>query len=432
MAITKLNLATQGTGILPFANGGSGVAISGVTNVYYVDGNRTDTYTPDGSIDRPYKTIKACQDVINVLTADLVDSDAHYDTAKYIVNIAPATYSDNITINSTGQAKFLRYNMPGVIISGNISIKQEQLGLTDYYSKIEFFGGIGNRPEKGRLAKISGTVTFLKTAYDSLQYDAFFGIEFTGEILYGATAGTCYGTWVLYLEKCKLNSTSKSITTNFAAGSHCLLIEANDCEIRYTLTGVIDLYDINNSTLRVINITPANGCVIKNTTFTGAVSIVASKNLSMDLMSMVSMYAQTTTLTGMTLVPLDGTAQITVPVSAAQIIGMSVTPVTLVPAVTGKVIIIDYIMVKAVMTSTQFTGGSTVEFRFTDGSGAKVTADLADSVIKAGASTVYTIQKAINSSLTGVVSSPVVMTNSTTPFADGTGVLTVTVKYSLA
>jgi hypothetical protein len=431
MAVTKLNAATQLTGITPFANGGSGIAISEVTKIFWVDGNRTDTYTEDGSLARPYKTIKSCQDAINVLTAGLVSSDTDYDKAKYVVNIAAGTYSDNITINTTGQAKYLRYNMMGVIISGNISIKQEQLGLTDYYSKVEFFGGIGNRPEKGRIAKISGDVTFLKTAYDSLQYDAFFGIEFTGEILYGATAGTGYGTWVLYLEKCILNSISKSITTNFAAGSHCVLIEANDCEIKYRLLGVIDLYDINNCSLRNIDITPANGCTIKNTTFTGTVIMVASKNLSMDLMSMVSMYSQTVTLTGMTLIPLDGTAQITIPVSAAQIIGMSVTPVTLVPAVTGKVIIVDYVMVKAVTTATQFANGTDCEFRYTDGSGAKVTADLAAAVIRAGAGTSYTIQKAVNSSLTGVVSSPIILTNSTTPFDTGTGVLTVTVKYSL-
>jgi len=399
------------------------------SHTYYVDGNRTDTYVANGSILFPYKTIKAAQDAINTLVASLWDSQAHFDTAKFVVKISEGTYSDNITINTP---KYLRYEMDGVVISGNITCNQEQLGISSYYGKVEFVGGKGNRSEKGQSGKISGDIIFAKTAYDSLAYDAFVGIEVAGDVKYGAAAGEGHGTWVLYLENTSFSNTAKSITTNFAAGGHCVLIESFGFnEIKSTISGVIDLYDCNNTYFRNIDITPANGCKVRSSNFSGTVSIVASKNLEMDLESMRSMYGRTPTLTGMNLLPLQGSAEISVPITAAQIIGMKDAPITLVPAVTGKTIVIDDIVLKMVTTATQFANGTAVEFRYTDGSGAKVTADIAAAVITAGAGTSYTINKSIITSLTGVVSSPIIMTNATTAFDTGTGTATVYVRYHL-
>jgi len=276
---------------------------SAVTQKYYVDGSRTDEYTADGTIMKPYKTIKSAQDAINTISATLLTTNALFETSKFVVHIAKGTYSDNITISTP---RYLRYEMEGVIISGSISITQEQLGISDYYGKVEFVGSRSNRAEKGKCAKISGDITFNKSAYDSLAYDAFIGVEITGDIKYGATAGDGHGTWVLYLENTSFSDTSKSITTNFTTGGHCLLIETFGFnEIKSTLTGVIDLYDCNNTSFRNINITPANGCEIKNSKFTGSVSIVASKTLSIDANSYKSLLSRTPTLTGMTLVHLD-------------------------------------------------------------------------------------------------------------------------------
>lgn len=277
------------------------------TNIYYVDGGRTDTYTEDGSLMRPFKTILRCQDAINAITETLVADEDDYESAKFIVNIAPGTYEDNLTINSaSGQAKYIRYNMEGVTISGDIDITQEQLGLTDYYSRVEFVGGFSTRGEKGKCGRITGDITFHKTAFDSLAYDSFYGIDFTGNIKYGAEALAGHGTWVLYLDKCSLRETSKSITTNFNAGGHCLLIEAYDSEIRCDLVGVIDLYTCHGTSFRNVDITPANGCTLYNCTFSGTVSIVAAKNLAVDANSYKSLHARTPTLTNITLVPLDG------------------------------------------------------------------------------------------------------------------------------
>jgi hypothetical protein len=431
------NVAITGgsiTGItdLAVADGGTGVSVSGVNKTFYVDGSRSDTYTADGSMSRPYKTIAACQDAINVITAGLVGSEANYETAKFAVKIAPGKYTDAITINTTGQAKYLKYEMEGVEISGAMTIKQEQLGLTDYYSKIDFVGGYGAFPEKGRCGRITGTITFLKTAYDSLAYDNFFGVEITGAILYGATPGTGYGTWVLGLENSSLSATS-SITTNFAVGDHCVLLVTNGFnEVKCALTGEIDLYDCNNTTFYgALTITPTAECRLKNCHFTSTVSIIAAKNLYTDESSLKSIYDRTPTLTGMVVIPLSGRGKVQYNLTSSNILAMNATPITILPAVTGKTIVVDCISLKQVNTATQYANGGSVEFRYTDGSGAKVTADIAVGVMTSGAGTVYTINHAIVTSLTGVISSPIVITNADAPFITGTGEGVITIDYHL-
>ena len=120
-----------------------------------------------------------------------------------------------------------------------------------------------------------------------------------------------------------------------------------------------------------------------------------------------------------------------IPITAAQIIAMYTTPIELIAGETGKLIVVDDIVLKMTRTSTAFTGGGAVEFRYTNGSGAKVTADIAATVITGSAGTDYTINKSIVTSLTGVVSAPIVMTNATQVFAAGTGTGVITIKYHL-
>lgn len=121
----------------------------------------------------------------------------------------------------------------------------------------------------------------------------------------------------------------------------------------------------------------------------------------------------------------------TVALTSANILAMNGTPVTILAAVTGKTIVVDDICLKMVTTATQYANGGAVEFRYTNASGAKVTADIASGVITAGAATSYTINKSIVTSLTGVVSSPIVITNATAAFITGTGAGVLTIRYHL-
>jgi len=120
-----------------------------------------------------------------------------------------------------------------------------------------------------------------------------------------------------------------------------------------------------------------------------------------------------------------------VSLTSANIKAMNATPVTLIAGVTGKTIVIDDICLKMTTTTTGYTGGGAVEFRYTNGSGAKVTADIASTVITAGAGTSYTINKSIVTSLTGVKDAPIVITNASAAFAAGTGTGVIYARYHL-
>lgn len=70
----------------------SGAASAG-SKTLYVDGGRTDSYTPDGSVLRPFKTIMAA---VNQVIANGDNS-----TTPYRIDIAAGTYTENLILEST-------------------------------------------------------------------------------------------------------------------------------------------------------------------------------------------------------------------------------------------------------------------------------------------------------------------------------------------
>lgn len=123
---------------------------------------------------------------------------------------------------------------------------------------------------------------------------------------------------------------------------------------------------------------------------------------------------------------------IVVNLSSAQILALNATPVTLIPAPgAGKLIIVRGITFKMVTTATAYANGGALEFRYTNASGAKVTADIAAGVVTAGAGTSYTAVAGVTTSLTGVVNSPIVIDNATAAFITGTGTAVITLNYEI-
>lgn len=121
-----------------------------------------------------------------------------------------------------------------------------------------------------------------------------------------------------------------------------------------------------------------------------------------------------------------------VSLSSAQILALNATPVTLVAAPgAGKVIAVDRITLKMVTTATAYANGGALEFRYTDGSGAKVTADIAVGVVTAGAGTSYTSVAGVTTSLTNVSNAAIVIDNATAPFITGTGTAVITIQYQI-
>jgi hypothetical protein len=83
-----------------------------VTNTLYVDNKRVDTYTENGSITKPFKTIQAAIDAVTSPSA----------TNKYLIEISPgAYYSAALTVNKI-YVTFRSCGVNGARISGKITV----------------------------------------------------------------------------------------------------------------------------------------------------------------------------------------------------------------------------------------------------------------------------------------------------------------------
>jgi hypothetical protein len=119
-----------------------------------------------------------------------------------------------------------------------------------------------------------------------------------------------------------------------------------------------------------------------------------------------------------------------IPVSSAQWLTFRTTPVVLAAAPgSGKCNIVERISLKMITTATQYTSGGALEFRYTDVSGTKVSADIAAAVVTTTAGTSFTTVGGIEASLTGTTNAAVVATCATADFATGTGTGVFTCLY---
>ena len=129
--------------------------------------------------------------------------------------------------------------------------------------------------------------------------------------------------------------------------------------------------------------------------------------------------------------PLEQERVLTIALTAANIIAMRAAPITIIPAPgAGRIIIVDSILMTMNRTATAFTGGGAVEFRYNNGSGAKVGTDIAATVITTGgAGTECAVSSSPGVQSGGQPNAPVVITNATAAFATGTGSARLYIKY---
>lgn len=119
-----------------------------------------------------------------------------------------------------------------------------------------------------------------------------------------------------------------------------------------------------------------------------------------------------------------------VTLTAAQIKALFTTPVALVPAQgAGTIVDIVGIWAKNVFGTVAYTGANALEFRYTDGAGAKVTADIAAAFINTASGTAYNGVKGVNTALTPVANAAVVVAVPTANPAAGDSLITFTVLY---
>lgn len=124
-----------------------------------------------------------------------------------------------------------------------------------------------------------------------------------------------------------------------------------------------------------------------------------------------------------------------VDLTAAQIIALYTTSIEVVPAVAGKSIILDSMVLDLTGTATQFTGGGVVNLQYDDtanGAGTKVHADIAASVIQDATARVQTVRRP--SDLSAIATAAITgiglyIGAQTAVFAAGTGTAKVIVNY---
>jgi hypothetical protein len=262
-------------------------------NYLFVDGSRADTYTADGSMLLPFKTVLAALAVVNANIGQ-----------NWVIKVSPGTYSDNLTI--TGP-RFLRIEGEGgVVLSGTILINSG----VGTYDRIEFVGVNGLRAEKGPALTISGAITATR-ANDSLIY-----VTFDGCFISGSFDTVTNGTWVLSYRNCRVNGTITGTFSEFtgtAPFQSSILIESYGFnEFVGTISGITAFYNCHDSDFYcTINTVPEFENRFSHCTFAGSVSIIPQVGASsaityVDGVSYKQLKARTPTLTGVTLSHIDG------------------------------------------------------------------------------------------------------------------------------
>lgn len=274
-----------------------------LSNYFFVDGTTGNDAAADGSAQYPYKTIQKAMQKINADAAAKALA-GNYPASKYVLKVAPGTYSDSVVFTNE---KYLRVEMAGVIISGAVHINTTQQ-TGDYYSKLEFVGGMSNRPEKGDNGEISGVISCTRNN-DALTYLSFTGMEISNNLLF-----TVNGTWVVYLNHAYFSASNKFISGDFSGGgTPTVLIEsmgmsrikAHIADTDGSSTNVA-LYDCMDTEFDLINSHSTFGGVLRNCLFVSDVTISAG-TYKIDNVSYKQIVAQTENLTGATIQYMDDT-----------------------------------------------------------------------------------------------------------------------------
>jgi hypothetical protein len=88
----------------------------------YVDKNRTDIYTENGSMTKPFKTVQAAFDSIAVLVEE-----------RLVIDIAPGVYEETLTLVLNGSS--IRINLNEALLKGDFTLNDATLNNLAYQNK---------------------------------------------------------------------------------------------------------------------------------------------------------------------------------------------------------------------------------------------------------------------------------------------------------
>jgi len=151
--VTANNISLTGNGFVTFTSGSSlTFGDTPVTNRYYIDATRTDTYTQNGSQARPFKTIAAAQAAIATAISGGLNPEV-----EPIYMILLSNITENVTLATNhvylvGQSG--QIHQP-IILTGNITVQPTSGTLTSNHfslTGIEVVGGTN-----GKAIYVTGT-----------------------------------------------------------------------------------------------------------------------------------------------------------------------------------------------------------------------------------------------------------------------------------
>lgn len=121
-----------------------------------------------------------------------------------------------------------------------------------------------------------------------------------------------------------------------------------------------------------------------------------------------------------------------VTLTAAQVKALNTTPIELVAAPgANSAILVNRILFYSVFITPAYTGSNNLEFRYTDASGAKVTADIAAATLNFASGTKYSFVNGIDTELVPVANSPIVVRVPTANPGAGNSIVKFIVWYEI-
>lgn len=132
--------------------------------------------------------------------------------------------------------------------------------------------------------------------------------------------------------------------------------------------------------------------------------------------------------------PVNGNNDVTlgrayITLTSAQILALNTTPITVIPAPgAGQLIQVDNAVLRLNFNTTAYTGTNAIQFSYTNGSGAVVTASPPASFLNSVATAFYC---APDAAVLAVVNAPVVVSVPTANPAAGNSTLSIEVFYSI-